>query len=290
MQLIAPALILLSATPAERPKIALHPLVVSGVETRHDRDELLQNFSQLVKSSGDVEVLPQPQLSCVTVDADHCLAAAAQKAGAHYALAMSLERGLKRGEWRISVVLMRADGGIAARPDVATFSDVKGGKFSELASNELTQALARLELGKLPTLDKPADAPATIPPPPITSQESIEPPGGGGLRASSYVLGGLGLIGLASGVVFTALSNSDATALKADLVMINGKPIGIPPADKPLAQRLDVESNGAIACYIGGAVLLATGVLLFALSSDDTPSVAWVPLRGGGAAVLSGKF
>lgn len=291
MQLIAPLLVLLSAATAERQKLAVHPLIQSGIETRHDRDELALSYPLLVKGAApDFDVLVSQQV-CAS-DAPACLASSAQSAGAAYALVMVLERALKRGEWHISAQVVRPNGEVAVRLEAA-FTDKKTAPFSELAANELLKVLTDLRLAELaPHQVAPAPVAETLPPPPAPAavEQTSARAGGGGVRTASYLVGGLGLVGLASGVVFTVLANSDRAAIESSLVRMNGAAIGIPPSSKPLAQRLDVESNGALACFIGGGVLLAAGVVLFIVSAEDSPAVSWVPLKGGGAAVFSGRF
>ncbi|MFT3841144.1 MAG: hypothetical protein QM723_29400 [Myxococcaceae bacterium] len=248
-------------------------------------------FPLLVKAAAPGFDVVVPSQTCAP-DTPSCLASMAQSANTPYAVMLVLERALKRGEWHISALVVRPNGEVAVRLEAA-FTDKKTAPFSELAANELTKVLTDVRFENL-TPQKVAPAPVAetpVAPPPAIVEQTPEPTGSsGGLRMTSYIVGGLGLVGLASGVVFTVLANSDLTAIKSSLVQANGMAIGIPPSSKPLAQRLDVESNGALACYIAGGVLLAAGVVMFALSAEDAPAVSWVPLRGGGAAVFSGRF
>jgi hypothetical protein len=306
MRTLLLTVLLASAAAAERPRIAVHPLVVSGIDSRKDRDELLDVFPLLVKGAGDVDVVSSeqveqvlnklPQLSCTGEGAERCLGQVAEKTQAQYALKVELERALKRGEWRLSALLVRPDGVVETRPEIATFAEVKGTRFADLAGTEITKMLTRLKLGQLrlaakpvepPPVEKPAETPL---PPPL--QVVQEPPQsqGGGLRAVAYVAGGLGVAGLASGVVFSVLANSDATAVKSSLVQVNGKPIGIPSSSKALAQRIDTESTGALACYIGGGVFLAAAVVMFGLSAEDSSTAVLLPLKDGGAFVFTWRF
>ena len=289
------------------PKIAVHPLVVTGVDSKRERDVLITSFPALVQGSGAIEMVPpekveavlnkMPQLGCLGDGADRCLADVADQTDSLYALKLELARALKPGEWRLAATLMRRDGTVVARPDIVTFSESKTMRFSQQAMNAIEALLAQLALARLPPTPPPlvvkvppAEPPPAIPPPPPLVEE--QPPSGSPvLRGTSFVVGGLGIAGLATGAVFTVLASSDAATVKNSLVQTNGKTIGIPESSKSLAQRVDTEATAATACYIAGGVLLATGVVMFALSGhDDAAVVSFAPVGGGGVAVLSGRF
>jgi hypothetical protein len=116
------------------------------------------------------------------------------------------------------------------------------------------------------------------------------------LRTASYVVGGVGVVGLVVGGVFGGLAASGKSKLKTECPN-NACPAGAAADD--LASTKGKATISTIGIAVGGAAL-ATGVVLFIVSGkseskDDAkpmPAAAFVPVFGpqGGGFSFNGSF
>jgi len=116
-------------------------------------------------------------------------------------------------------------------------------------------------------------------PTPVTPAPEPEEDGSS-LRATAYVVGGLGLVGLALGGAFGA-----AAMAKKGEVEDSCDGLACTPEGVEAASEGDLFGNVSTAGFVIGGVALATGVTLWLLSGDDgtEPSAAtqaaWHPTR-----------
>jgi hypothetical protein len=119
---------------------------------------------------------------------------------------------------------------------------------------------------------------------------------GNGLRIASYVAGGVGVLGLGVGVVFTLQSSSK----RSDVLAICPDPNACNVSNKSKVQDLNDAAGSAQTLatvgYVVGGVGVAAGVTLFILSSgaktEKSPAAAfqvqpWIGLNSAG---VSGRF
>jgi hypothetical protein len=156
---------------------------------------------------------------------------------------------------------------------------------------------------KIPELEKlaegavanPDPAPTATPPAP-NAAEAPKPSSSGTLRIASYVTAGVGVVGLGLGTVFGIMASGDASDAKSD-------PKLCPKSQCTPAGREKIDGAGTKALVstigiIGGGALLATGVVLFVVSSPTksdagtNATAQLIPTAGpdGGGLTLLGRF
>lgn len=174
--------------------------------------------------------------------------------------------------------------------------------FSALATFVLTGQGSSIIVSPEPTPAattpvKPAEP--VVPAVPVAPPEPPPAPAGGPTRLStarlvSFVLGGAGVAAVGAGVgVFVA--GDPTRARLASLRQANGKlpePMDVGHREAlDLVSRTDANQTLAFVLLGAGAGLVGAGALSFFLFPADTPVSATVlPLQGGGAAVVSGRF
>ncbi|CAN5896052.1 hypothetical protein BH11MYX2_BH11MYX2_11300 [soil metagenome] len=156
---------------------------------------------------------------------------------------------------------------------------------------------------------QPATPPPTIPPPTITTTTTPEPPptitappptvpppvtqtpeepesGRSGMRTASYVLFGVGGVGIISGVFFGLKAKSKADDAE--------NPSGTAPMWDPSIQSVGKRDNKiAIASFAVGGAAIVGGAVLFVLGgkkSTESSAMTFVPGDGGGTMVYAGRF
>jgi hypothetical protein len=162
--------------------------------------------------------------------------------------------------------------------------------------------------GAPPLVAAPAAAPAAGAPPaaaaapaattasPTTDSGAASPNDKSGLRIGSYVAFGVGVLGLGAGTLFTLQSSSKRSDADEKFEQCGGA-TGC-TQDNPLSQEVDELDRDAdsaltlgIVGFAVGGVGLATGAVLFVLSTPDKKTAAGVePWVGLGSAGLRGRF
>ncbi len=295
---------------AQRPRVAVHPLVLEGVDSRKDREELTALLPGIVISVGKVEIASpsdvdaelkkKGQAFCSTENLFRCLSYIADHTSSVHALRIELRRGGRVNEWELLANVVRVDGEVERQPDVFKFTQPDNAKLVPIARAQLEQFVASLKLGTLP-LAPPAqpkveppppnaarpDAPTreelrlTQPPPPPPPENT--PP----MRVASYVLTAATVVSLAASAGL-AIS---ATADRSSLHVSNG---AIPYGELGIAKGIDSKSSAATAFLVVGALAASTAVTFYLLSrdSDDPrlPTISPAPFPGGAGVVISSGF
>lgn len=127
--------------------------------------------------------------------------------------------------------------------------------------------------------------------PPTSSPGATE--GGSGKRTVGLIVGGLGIVGVVTGVVFTFKGQSKAS-LASQCDLAPGDEDGV--CNEADRTRFQADSdtayrNAAIAYGVGGACVI-TGTVLVILSrkTKTPPTVSFTPLRGGAAITSLWRF
>jgi hypothetical protein len=113
----------------------------------------------------------------------------------------------------------------------------------------------------------------------VTTPANPPPGSGGGRKAAAWILGIVGVGGVAAGGVFTAMALDKFSTVQKKYD---------PAAEK---QGKDFATYQWI-CYGSGAALLTTAIIIGASGGSSSPSVALAPVVGPGAAgaSFSGSF
>lgn len=158
---------------------------------------------------------------------------------------------------------------------------------------------------KIPALEKATEAVAGAPEPaapPSAAPPPSEPTPGqptsshGTLRIASYVTAGVGVVGLGLGTVFGIMAGGDASDAKNDPTLCPKNQCT--PAGREKIDSANSKALGSTIGFIGGGALLATGVVLFVVSSPSKsdsaprPTAQLLPTAGpdGGGLTLLGRF
>jgi hypothetical protein len=144
-----------------------------------------------------------------------------------------------------------------------------------------------LEAGDVAPTSGPAlaaGAPAA-PPPDVTP--APVPPSGHGQRTLGFVLGGVGVAGLATGAVTGLLALDRASTVKAHCPGLACDPLGLSAA----SQGQWLASTSTIA-FIAGGVLVAAGAYFVFFGGSRSSGIALAPAIGpqSGGAILQGAF
>jgi hypothetical protein len=136
-----------------------------------------------------------------------------------------------------------------------------------------------------------ASAPALAAGPPVNPAPDVAPApppsAGSGLRTLGFVLGGVGVAGLATGGVTGVLALDRASTVKAHCPSLACDPQGLSAA----SQGQWLASTSTIA-FIAGGVLVAAGAYFVFFGGSRSSGVALAPALGPrtGGAVLQGAF
>lgn len=168
----------------------------------------------------------------------------------------------------------------------------------ELAPDGKSAAEVELEIARLEKElgeeQKPAPQPEPAAEPgPIPAPEPEQPPepepkpmpedGPNGAKIAGIVLVGIGAAGLVTGAVFQGLAGKAQTESEEAKWLVDFR---------DAEDRMNTFQKGAYVGFIAGGALLATGVIIFAVSGDDEDQggadVALVPAPSG--LMLSGRF
>lgn len=143
------------------------------------------------------------------------------------------------------------------------------------------------------------DVPVAVvaaPPTPVTAAAPAatvsKSSSGSGLRTAGWVLGGVGVAGIAVGVVELISANNQKNDLSSQ--QVNG---AFPAGYQSTFQSTNdsIKSKQTVAVIAGGigAAALVTGIVLIIVGGNQSSSgvsVAPTPMPGGGGAVLAGSF
>lgn len=298
-----------SLADAQRPRIAVHPLVLEGVDSKKDRDDLTALLPGIVivvgkveiasPSDVDAELKKKGQAFCTAESLFKCLAYLADHTSSAHAMRIELRRGGRAGEWELLANVIRVDGFVERQPDIFRFTQPDSVKLVPIARTKLEEFIGTLKLGTLP-LAPPvkADPPIAViapkpdippnvefpgverPPPPPPHQESIAP-----MRVTAYLASAATVVSLGVAAGLAVSARIDAGALSVTNGNVRADQLG-------LAKGIDTKLFGATVCLVVGLVAASTAVTLFVVSSSDerTTSLVPVPFPGGGAVMLSSSF
>jgi tetratricopeptide (TPR) repeat protein len=154
-----------------------------------------------------------------------------------------------------------------------------------------TPAITTTPTTTTPEIPPTTTTPPVVPPtstttPPVTPPTTQPEAGGNGMRVASYVLFGVGGVGIISGVVFGLKARG-----KADDAENPGSGMTTWDPDIQSAGRRD--NKIAIASFAVGGAAIVGGAVLFVLSgksSSESPAMTFVPADGGGTMVYAGRF
>lgn len=298
---------------AQRPRIAVHPLVLDGVDSKKDREDLTALLPGIVIAVGKVEIASpsdvdaelkkKGQAFCAADNLFKCLSYIAEHTTSVHALRIELRRGGRVGEWELVANVVRVDGFVERQPDVFKFTQPDTVKLVPIARARLEEFVATLNLSTLPlappvkvaVVDPPPVLPNTnnptsveIPgiaqPPPPPPPESSTPP----MRATAFVLSGVTVISLGASLGLALSAQSDASAVR---MAIDGNQ-AVHHSELGLAMGIDAKSSAAVACLVIGTLAGATAATLFVLSkdADRTTTLVPAPFPGGAGVVLSSNF
>ncbi|HXX32036.1 MAG TPA: hypothetical protein VEJ89_15145, partial [Myxococcaceae bacterium] len=128
---------------------------------------------------------------------------------------------------------------------------------------------------------------------PAASVSKTQGDGGAGLRTAGWIFTGVGIAGMAVGVVEWLGANSDKNSLSSQ--QVNGAfPAGY--QSQFSSQNDSIKSKQTIAVVAGGigAAALVTGVVMLFVaggqSSGGSASVTPAVMPGGGGAMIAGTF
>lgn len=290
---------------AQKPKLAVHPLVVEGVDSKKDRDELIALLPGIIIAVGKVEIASpsdvdaelkkKGQAFCAPENLFKCLSYIADHTSSVHAIRIDLRRGGRPKEWELVANVICVDGSVQRQPEVFVFSQPDSVKFLPIARSKLEEFVASLKLSELP-VSPPAKAVAVIEPPKtdvprtdvpfIVSAPPPPPPQGTPpLRLASYLAGGAAAAALVVGSVVAIVAKVDADSLNSKVT--RG---GIPPDQISTAQRIDLESTTATVFIVVGGVAAATAVALFLVSDAQETVITPTPIPGGAGVVVSSHF
>jgi hypothetical protein len=135
----------------------------------------------------------------------------------------------------------------------------------------------------------PAGAPGPTQPPPA-------PASGGSTRTIGYVVGGVGLVGVAVGAILGGMAMGQANSAKNDATLCPNKVCT--PAGRTEIDAAGGKATGSTIAFVAGGALVATGVVLVLVGgpskkeASTAPHTALVPTAGpdGGGLALLGRF
>ena len=155
-----------------------------------------------------------------------------------------------------------------------------------LSLHEGDQVEQTLEAGDVSTVTPASVAPAA-PAPDVAPTPAVQPPTGSGRRTVGFVLGGIGLAGVATGAVTGLLALNRASTVKSHCPDLACDPQGLSAASQ--GQWLAPTSTVA---FVAGGVLVAAGAYFVFFSASRSSSVALAPAIGPqtGGALLRGEF
>jgi len=300
---------------AQRPRIAVHPLVLEGVDSKKDREELTALLPGIVLSVGkvdiaspsdvDAELKKKGQAFCTAESLYKCLSYIADHTSSAHAMRIELRRGGRAGEWELLANVVRVDGVVERQTDLFKFTQPEGVKLVPVARAKLEEFVGSLKLATLPIAPpvqaavEPVPPPVAVVPKPEPAPGNVEIPGIGQpplpppdesiapMRMTSFVVAGLAVLSLgASGGLALSVSG-DASSLQPRLDANKA----IPPGDLSIAKAIDAKSSAAVACLVVGAIAATTAVTLFVLGSGpQKTTLAPAPFPGGAGLVLSSGF
>jgi hypothetical protein len=306
-----------SAAAAPKPKVVVHPLVISA-----DRDlPKLQKSFAIIASKQSIEQPEDVPLESIfaaqkvgsCLGRDECLVGLAKATNSTYALLVTMTTG--DTTLTLTARLVRADGTLIK--DLPAFEVEKAENLPRLpmARKAFVKLFAQLRLDKLPVAPEPAtveettevtaDEPEIRPTASVTPRDAVDEPrdptavaevfapvavsASNPRRVAGYFLGGLGVVGLGIGSTFGLVAVSSRGAVAVD--GYGNVRQGSSAAD---GARLNasINSSAAVATVglAAGAACLAAGISLVVLSKE-TSTLAVAPTAQGGMMVaLSGAL
>jgi hypothetical protein len=140
----------------------------------------------------------------------------------------------------------------------------------------------------IPVAPTPATGAVSPPSPEVPPAAPAGQPHGGGLRTLGFVLGGVGVAGLATGAVTGLLTLDRASTVKSHCPDLACDPQGLTAASQ--GQWLSTMST--VAFIAGGALVVGGAYFIFFCGGRSTATVAITPALGPGAggALLRGVF
>ena len=292
---------------AQKPKFAVHPLVLEGVDSKKDREDLSALLPGIIIAVGKVEIASpsdvdaelkkKGQAFCSPENLFKCLSYIADHTSSVHAIRIEVRRGGRPNEWQIVANVVCVDGSVERQPDVFTFTQSEAVKFLPIARAKLEEFVATLKLSELPVAppakavavadpvkpktDAPKAAPLKTDVPAIVNPQ---PHGTSKLRMASYIMGGTAAAALAIGGVFSIVAKADSGTLTVN----NG---GIPRSQIPIAQGVDAKVHTGTVFLVLGSIVGATAITLFLVSDSIQDTVITpTPIPGGAGVVFSSRF
>lgn len=289
------------------PRVAVHPLVVSGGDERA-ADESRTDFIgeaarqqiQMVSRGQVAEVLAaQPGGGCKP-DGNSCLELLGRETGAPYALLATLM--LDGPSFVLGAKVVAANGTVMESVENLT---IEKNLFSPRAPQ--VQAAFKKLFGQLKLGGLPEQAPETVavPEPKKETQPNkvapevvvVTPEERGGAipasRVGGLVVGGLAIVAAGVGTGFAVMAMSDGAALKPRLSPATNAiqcPATGPCEDLRIATGIDTKSTVATGMFVVAGVAAAASVTMLVLSAGSDSSVAITPVEGGAMLGLAGSF
>jgi hypothetical protein len=311
-------LVLLASTAlaeAQRPRVAVHPLVLEGVDSKKDREELTALLPGIVIAHGrveiaspsdvDAELKKKGQAFCSADNLFKCLAYIAEHTSSVHTLRVELRRGGRAGEWELLANVVRVDGVVELQTDVVKFTQPDAVKLVPIARPKLEEFIASLKLSALPlappakpVTSDPVAPPVAVAPTPDTPKTDIpvvtqpklprRPENTPPRRFASFLLSGVTVValGFTAGLAISAKLDADFLATR-----VNDKG-SLSPNLLGVARDVDIKNNGAVTALVVGVLAASTAVTMYVLSSDpDKPTtLSAAPIPGGAAVSLSSRF
>lgn len=302
--------VLMGVSAVAAPRVAVHPLVVTGGDARAVDQSRLDFIAeaarqpiQMVSRLEVIEVLAhQPGAAC-SPTTEVCLEILCRETGATYALLITLV--LDGPNFVLGARVVAANGTFVKSVEAMSIEKDLFTARGPQVQAAFKKLFAQLDLGALPEIVPPKAIAVVVPPPPAPGLTRSEPtpapvstaaldvptadkrsPGTHWGRASGLVVGGVALVtaGVATGFALSA--NSNGAELKRILEANRGL---LPRAELGRAKSVDQNTGIATGLYVGAGVAAATSLALILLSVEGTP-VAIAPVEGGAMVGWSGSF
>lgn len=285
---------------AQAPKPSLMPFPLEFKRTpsgfsKEDKEGMQREYTRLLRLSGalvpdfaryDLALKELKRQDCERED--ECLVQLAKKAESLYALYTSVDYTLE-GAVVVTGRVVRDDGKVASPTETVKLAKGRD-SFADIAKNAMTQLFVQLKIGQLPAtrpievvkepVKEPVKDPIKDPPPPLPPLV-VEDAGAGQRNAGKgLVYGGAGA--LVVGGVLAGVGAGIGYGQNLD-----GQNVPEQQLNTVVTART-LTTVGFVAMGVG-AVSAAIGAILWGTAAPP-PSVAVVPVNGGGVVQFGGEF
>ena len=275
-----------------RPELAPFPLELIRTSddcTKKDKDELRTLLPMMIRTAGasvpDGAKLTGALFELRRQDCnrdDTCLAQLSRLSGSLYGLYVQLDFDLDRNVVASGRVVR--DDGRAVRAPKTVKLPLGAGAFKVIAHAALSQLLAQLDVAQLPPSrpqEPMVEAPLRLPAPLPKAEPVLSPPARP-LLPVAVVAMGVGAACFAVGAVLMATTSAPRTN-------VSGSVVRVFPEDADKVVGIQHAQTAGVALLAVGVGVAAAGAGLF-LFGPEKPAAVVVPIAGGGAVMLTGRF